>query len=123
MSNNKTCKVCGKRYYYCFNQTCNEKQPSYMALFHNENCKTIFETLNKVYFKQITEKKAIKTLKKCDLSVLENDAADMKIREKVYDLLTTPETTSDVLPKIVLPEVVDEPVILNTDVNVVDITE
>ena len=119
MSNNKTCKVCGEKYHYCFNQVCSEKQPSYMALFHDENCKTIFETLNKLYFAQITEKKAVRTLKRCDLSVLDRDAADNKIREKVYDLLTTPE----VMPEIVLPEVVEEPVILNTVFDVMEITE
>ena len=119
MSNNRTCKVCGEKYHYCFNQTCSEKQPSYMALFHDENCKTIFETLNKLYFGQITEKKAVKALRKCDLSVLDLESADEKIKDKVYDLLTSPEP----IPEIVLPEVVAEPVVLNQFFEVTEVKE
>lgn len=88
MSKNRTCKVCGEKYYYCFNHTCDDNQPSYMALFHDENCKTIFETLNKLYFKQLSTKDAVKILKSCDLSALEKETADMKIKEKVQSLVT-----------------------------------
>lgn len=87
MSTNKTCKVCGEKYFYCFNHTCIDNQPSYMALFHDENCKLIFEALNKLYFEQISEKDAIKVLRSCDLSVLDNVDADAKIKSQVTALL------------------------------------
>lgn len=87
MSKNRTCKVCGEKYSYCFNRTCSDNQPSYMALFHDENCKTIFETLNKLYFKQMSTKDAAKVMKNCDLSVLDKDSADVKIKEKVQSLM------------------------------------
>lgn len=119
MSNNRVCKVCGEKYHYCFNQTCSAKQPSYMALFHDENCKIIFETLNKLYFGQITEKKAVKTLKKCDLSVLDLESADKKIKEKVDDLLKS----SDPVPTVIFPEVIEEPVVLNQVFEVTEVTE
>lgn len=89
MFKNRTCKVCGEKYFYCFNHTCDKTQPSYMALFHDENCKTIFDVLNKLYFNQITNKEAVRVLKKCDLSVLEKDSVDLKIKNMVYDLVNT----------------------------------
>lgn len=87
MNNNRECIVCGEKYFYCFNQTCYENQPGYMAIFHDENCRDIFNTLNMKYFEHITEKAAIKALKKCDLTVLDSESANPKIKQLVDDML------------------------------------
>ena len=87
MNNNRECIVCGEKYFYCFNQTCYDDQPSYMAIFHDENCRDIFNTLNMEYFDHITKNAAIKALKKCDLSVLSKESANPKIKNLVEEML------------------------------------
>ena len=82
---NRTCIVCGEQYHYCNN--CHVEEPAWRTIFHDENCKTIFETINQKYFEHISEDEAIQTLMTCDLSVLESDAANEKIACTVDEMV------------------------------------
>ena len=67
--NNRTCVLCGSKYTYC--PTCSDyaNYPRWMGLFHDENCKKIFYTVNGYLEKAIPLKEAKEILQKCDLSV------------------------------------------------------
>lgn len=82
---NKTCAVCGEQYFYCNN--CNTAEPSWKNMFHDENCKKIFETVNKLYFKHISEDEAVEILNSCDLSVVNANTANKKIKDTVDALM------------------------------------
>jgi len=86
-SKNKTCVVCGEKYSYCYN--CNTKDPSWMALFHDENCKKIFDTVNKLYFNHITEAEALDILRECNVNVIDSVGANEKIKNTVKKLSAT----------------------------------
>lgn len=83
---NKTCTVCGERYFYCYD--CNIADPAWKNMFHDENCKTIFETINKFYFKHISDEEAKNILQQCDLSVLLLDTANAKIKSIVDKIIS-----------------------------------
>lgn len=70
--NNRKCLVCGREYRYC--PRCREDKglPSWLALFHDNNCKVIFEVVNDYCNKIITKTEAKKMLDKCDLSGKKN---------------------------------------------------
>ena len=68
MAQKRTCYMCGEKYSYC--PTCSEdkSKPAWMATFHDENCKTIFQTCTKYNMKSITKEEAKEVLSQCDLS-------------------------------------------------------
>lgn len=81
---NRTCKVCGKRYYYC--PSCpDEIKPSWYGLFHEENCKNIFYILMDSFLGKITRSEAKKMLVACDLSNL--SSFHEVIRNQIKDIL------------------------------------
>lgn len=67
---NRECLTCGTKYSYCPN--CNRKEPSWMAEFHDENCKNIFQICTQYNVGLLTKEVAQEELKACDLSNKEN---------------------------------------------------
>lgn len=69
--NNRVCVVCNKQYRYC--PSCNEdwNKPTWMVLFHDENCKNIYTYTNDYSHGDMTKEDAMTLLNKCDLSKLE----------------------------------------------------
>lgn len=63
---NKVCLTCGTNYSYCNN--CNQKDPSWMAEFHSENCKNIFDICTRYNMELLSKADAKVVLEKCDLS-------------------------------------------------------
>ena len=67
---NKECLTCGAKYSYCPN--CNRKEPYWMADFHTENCKNIFQICTQYNVGLLTKENAQEALNACDLSNKEN---------------------------------------------------
>ena len=67
---NRECHTCGEKYSYCPN--CNRNEPSWMAEFHDENCKNIFQICTQYNVGLLTKEQAKESLNACDLSNKEN---------------------------------------------------
>ena len=63
---NRVCLTCGTKYSYCNN--CNKKDPTWMAEFHDDNCKTIFDIATRFNMQLFTKEEAKEAMEKCDLS-------------------------------------------------------
>lgn len=81
---NRKCIVCGEAYHYCNN--CNVEEPAYRTIFHDENCKNIFDAVSNLYFKHVTEEEVIARLAECDLSVLKKEGANQNIAHTIESL-------------------------------------
>ena len=66
--NNKTCLCCQTKYTFCLNCSDFDNMPRWMAIFHDKNCKEIFNTITSYYDKTITKEQAKTILNNCDLS-------------------------------------------------------
>jgi hypothetical protein len=78
MANNRTCFTCGQKHSYC--PTCYDDRllESWHILFDSENCKNIYDTINRHFYKHITTEEAVEILNKCDLSNKDNFVDDIK---------------------------------------------
>lgn len=63
---NRECLTCGAKYSYCPN--CNRREPSWMAEFHAENCKNIFQICIQHNVGLLAKEDAQVALNACDLS-------------------------------------------------------
>lgn len=65
---NRECMLCGEHYKYC--SSCSEYRmlPSWMAEFHEGNCKNIFDICTKFNVGLMTKKEAQAALSACDLT-------------------------------------------------------
>lgn len=63
---NRECLVCGTKYSYCPN--CNRKEPAWMAEFHDENCKNIFQICTNFNANVMSKSEAKAALDQCDLT-------------------------------------------------------
>ena len=68
----KQCIVCGAEYTYC--NSCREhaSQPSWMAIYHDENCRNIMNIATEYMAGNITKADAKSELDKCDLTNKKN---------------------------------------------------
>ena len=80
----RICTVCRTSYEYC--PLCEDK-PYWMAMFHDENCKTIFNILQWHYLKEYSDRIAANKLKECDLSQI--DTFDPKLKQQIQAILAT----------------------------------
>lgn len=78
----RICKVCQKSYDFC--PVCDDK-PYWTIMFHDENCKQIFDILQKHFLKEYSDRVAVIKLKKCDLSQI--NSFDSAIQKQINDLL------------------------------------
>lgn len=64
----RECYLCGETYSYC--PTCfqDRTKPAWMAEFHSENCKDIFDICTRFNMKLFTKEEAKEAIEKCDLS-------------------------------------------------------
>lgn len=75
---NRVCCTCGEKYSYCTDCYEDRHLETWHIMFHDENCKKIFDALNRHFYKHITTEDAIKLLKMCDLSNFDNLNDDIK---------------------------------------------
>lgn len=98
---NRTCIVCGERYYYC--PSCqDDMRPTWHVLFHEENCKNIFNILENHFLEKISTESAYEQLNKCDLSKIDNFREDIKnqatdIIKKAKEKIKRKRTTKKVV--------------------------
>ena len=64
---NRECYLCGKEYQYCPTCSQDRMKPSWMAEFHNENCKNIFDICTRYNMKLMSKTDAQDALLECDL--------------------------------------------------------
>ena len=69
MSNKKKrkCIVCGKEYEYCNSCKTHIKLPTWMSLYHNDNCRNIMNIATEYMAGNITQESAKSKLDACDL--------------------------------------------------------
>ena len=63
----RSCIVCGTEYTYCNNCKNHASQPSWMAIYHNENCRNIMNIASEYMAGNITKAEAKEQLDLCDL--------------------------------------------------------
>ena len=69
---NRECYLCGQQYLYCPTCSNDRMKPTWMAEFHSEDCKNIFDICTRFNMDMITKEQAQKELAKCDLSNKKN---------------------------------------------------
>ena len=67
---NRKCATCGEKYSYCPN--CDRNAPAWMAQFHEENCKNIYQICVQYNVGLLAKEQAKEALNTCDLSNKEN---------------------------------------------------
>jgi ribosomal protein S17E len=66
--NNKKCIVCQTEYTFCPSCSDFDHLPRWMNVYHDENCRNIFNVVSGYTHKRYTKEDAKELLKKCDLS-------------------------------------------------------
>jgi predicted transcriptional regulator len=124
--NNKKCIVCGVRYTFCTSCSEFDKEPRWRAIYHDANCKKIFETATDYLAGQLTKEQAKESFDQCDLSNKDNfNATIIKAIDKVYEVEKTTKSMTrrkkQAIKEVVDPvDVVDEtiePDEINNDFN------
>ena len=106
--NNKTCICCQTKYTFCPNCSDFDHLPRWMTIFHDANCREIFNTLMYYNSNDITEEEAKTILDKCDLSKKETFAK--KIKEDI-DKIYRCEIKEDIVEENIVEEVIKENVV------------
>ena len=68
----RECYLCGKIYQYCPTCSQDRMKPAWMAVFHNENCKNIWDIATRFNMQLLTKEEAKTAMEKCDLSNKDN---------------------------------------------------
>lgn len=107
IKNNKTCICCSTRYTYC--SGCHEFNhlPTWMAIFHDENCRTIYNATSMWGKVPSDEIKAV--LDKCDLSNKDSfHPAILKVINEIYpaNKVETAENVEEIRVTVPLEETV-----------------
>ena len=68
----RECYLCGVSYKYCPTCSQDKMKPTWMAEFHEENCKNIFDICTRFNMQMLTKEEARKELEACDLTNKEN---------------------------------------------------
>lgn len=64
----RKCYLCGEKYSYCPTCSNDRMKPAWMAEFHSENCKNIFDICTRYNMQLLTKEEAKAAIEKCDLS-------------------------------------------------------
>ena len=68
----RECYLCNCKYEYCPTCSQDKMKPSWMAEFHNENCKNIFDIATRFNMQLLTKEEAKAAMEQCDLTNKEN---------------------------------------------------
>lgn len=72
MGRTRECYLCGTKYSYCPSCSQDKHKPAWMATFHSENCKNIFDIATRFNMQLLTKEEAKAAMEQCDLSNKEN---------------------------------------------------
>lgn len=100
---NKVCHTCSTEYKFCTGCADYDHLPRWMALFHNDNCRMIFNTISSYNVGHITKSEAAEQLRGCDLSY--KNKMKPNIVEKI-DMILCDEPNAD---KLMTTDTVVEP--------------
>lgn len=64
----RECYLCSSKYEFCPTCSQDKNKPAWMAEFHSESCKSIFDICTRFNMKLLTKEEAKAALEKCDLS-------------------------------------------------------
>lgn len=64
----RECLLCGTKYEYCPTCSQDKMKPAFMAEFHNENCKNIFDICTRYNMQLLSKDEAKVALENCDFS-------------------------------------------------------
>ena len=68
----RKCIVCGKEYEYCNRCSSHANMPTWMALYHDENCRSIMNIATEYMAGNITKSEAKSQIDSCDLTDKKN---------------------------------------------------
>lgn len=68
MARTRECYLCGTKYSYCPSCSQDKHKPAWMATFHSENCKNIFDIATRFNMQLLTKEEAKSAMEQCDLS-------------------------------------------------------
>lgn len=111
MANNRICLVCGKAYEYC--GSCDGKRlPIWMNLYHDENCRQIFNAVNDYNHGLATKEQSRERLSACNLNMDIKDSIQKVINELMASEEPKPaeETDKNTVETIVESSTSEKPV-------------
>lgn len=94
---NRICKTCGKQYFYCTNCDKTLNSPQWMLMWHDENCKKVFEIVSDYAQKRISKEVAKAKIENCNLKVYYTfkDTIRNYIDEILEDVSTVDNSSPD----------------------------
>ena len=115
--NNRKCICCSTEYRYCNSCSEDRTKPAWYAIYHNENCKDIFNTASDYLAGAITKEDAKQKFDACDLSykhklhskIIEaiNDVYGVKVpvKEPAIETKEEPVKKEENKPSVVIDKV------------------
>ena len=103
MAHERKCTVCGATYEYC--PRCKEyaSEPKWKLNYCSEDCKEVFNTIDKFIFKHISADDAKKILSKSKVQV-NND----ELKKVIASIMASEDKVKDKKPKKKTEEIVNE---------------
>lgn len=115
---NRKCYLCDESYEYCPTCSQDRTKPSWMAEFHSENCKDIFDICTRFNMQLLTKDEAKLAVEKYDLS------NKLKFRPSVQSTLSTILMVNEVIFENEESSIIEEePIIAIVDAKIEEITE
>lgn len=92
MKNNRKCILCGTEYKYCGNCAEDSRLEPWHTIYHDNNCRTIFNTATDYRAGLLTKEEAINIFDTCDLSNKENfKSSILQLLNELYPVVTENE--------------------------------
>ena len=106
----RECYLCGFKYEYCPTCSQDRTKPSWMAEFHSENCKDIFDICTRFNMELFTKEEAKEAIEKCDLS------NKLNFRPSVQNTLSNLLKVDEIVFE-------EEPIVITLDAEIKEIHE
>jgi len=106
----RECYLCGESYKYCPTCTNDRTKPVWMAEFHSENCKDIFDICTRFNMEMLTKEEAQSAIEKCDLS------NKLNFRPSVQNTLSNLFKVEEVI-------IEEEPIVAIVDAEIKEVAE
>lgn len=108
---NRECYLCGRDYQYCPTCSQDKMKPYWMADFHTENCKNIFDICTRFNMNLMSKTEAQDALNSCDLSNKENFKSYVQRDLEV------------IFAEDVVPAPAEDPIVVTLDAEIKEIHE